>query len=316
MKTRKNYLDVLRGIGAILVIVGHLVDYNSKLKVIIYSFHIPLFFFISGYLYKKNTTKQQIINKSKSIIIPYFIFMFLSIIVNNDLNSNLDITDFLINILYLKGTIIWNSSLWFLPVFYFTSILYTIIDNRKANNRNYLYILFVLIIGIILMKYKIILPFGLHIVPFSIVFYYSGILANKININVFMQKKNTLMFFCLTVLTILLSLLNTRVNMSTNVYNDLLIYFITAHFGIISCYYVSYKIKKSYMLELFGKYSLEIFATQRLFFNVFVFLSSYSIFNRGMGKIPLTLLFYIIVCFIYDKLRKICYTKFTNNNKK
>lgn len=51
IKKREQWADILKGIGAILVVIGHLVLYEGNAKVYIYSFHMPLFFFISGYLY-------------------------------------------------------------------------------------------------------------------------------------------------------------------------------------------------------------------------------------------------------------------------
>lgn len=51
---RIGYIDSLRGFAILLVVVGHLIQYNyssfldSCLFNVIYSFHMPLFFFISG----------------------------------------------------------------------------------------------------------------------------------------------------------------------------------------------------------------------------------------------------------------------------
>lgn len=47
---KKNYIDIAKGIGIILVILGHS-GVNSEIKDFIYGFHMPLFFVISGYLY-------------------------------------------------------------------------------------------------------------------------------------------------------------------------------------------------------------------------------------------------------------------------
>lgn len=58
MKARRSDLDVFKGILIILMVLGHVIqtiispddfDNNIVFKVI-YSFHMPAFFFISGYL--------------------------------------------------------------------------------------------------------------------------------------------------------------------------------------------------------------------------------------------------------------------------
>ena len=53
-KRRLNYLDYAKGIGILLVVLGHI--YNNSVKLWIYSFHMPLFFIISGYLLEYNKT--------------------------------------------------------------------------------------------------------------------------------------------------------------------------------------------------------------------------------------------------------------------
>lgn len=54
MKQRVEYIDAMRGFAIILVIIGHLIQtyycnvYSNAIFRVIYSFHMPLFFFISG----------------------------------------------------------------------------------------------------------------------------------------------------------------------------------------------------------------------------------------------------------------------------
>lgn len=43
MKNRIGWVDLLRGVGMFLVIIGHTL-YNDFGRAIIYSFHMPLFF--------------------------------------------------------------------------------------------------------------------------------------------------------------------------------------------------------------------------------------------------------------------------------
>lgn len=96
-KNEINHITILRNISIILVILGHagciyagywsytVVNGNSSiLKFIteyIYSFHMPLFVFISGYIYIYNKEKRNkyksfielIINKAKRLLIPYLV---------------------------------------------------------------------------------------------------------------------------------------------------------------------------------------------------------------------------------------------------
>ena len=56
MKTREPVFDVMKGIGIILMLVGH-VPSTDWLYHFIYSFHMPLFMFASGFIY--NMTKND-----------------------------------------------------------------------------------------------------------------------------------------------------------------------------------------------------------------------------------------------------------------
>src|SRR5512140_3521698 len=51
MPKRIEYIDIARGIGILLVVLGHndFAAFSPFFHQVIYSFHIPLFFFLSGY---------------------------------------------------------------------------------------------------------------------------------------------------------------------------------------------------------------------------------------------------------------------------
>ena len=78
---RIAYIDAAKGIGILLMILGHTGMYGLPVVMhkMIYSFHMPMFFIISGFLF--NTKKYENVAFSKFIkrefikyIIPYFVF--------------------------------------------------------------------------------------------------------------------------------------------------------------------------------------------------------------------------------------------------
>nr|WP_315184834.1 acyltransferase family protein [uncultured Flavobacterium sp.] len=74
---RIKFLDVTKGIGIILVVIGHICN-NKSVTGIIYQFHMPLFFFISGYLFRiKKDEKSNFYTKLKQLGIPYLSFLFI-----------------------------------------------------------------------------------------------------------------------------------------------------------------------------------------------------------------------------------------------
>lgn len=76
MKHRNNIIDVMKGLAILCVMIGHTYWCPRWLYIFIFSFHIPLFFIISGYFAK---TREELamsgggyIRKSiKQLLIPY-----------------------------------------------------------------------------------------------------------------------------------------------------------------------------------------------------------------------------------------------------
>ena len=65
---RLDWIDIAKGIGIILVVLGHTLvpqvretGFAGFLWIFIYNFHMPLFFFLSGYLFEKDflTTRTK-----------------------------------------------------------------------------------------------------------------------------------------------------------------------------------------------------------------------------------------------------------------
>ena len=80
---RIEYIDIAKGIGIALVIVGHVVwggNYPMKgaesISNFIYSFHMPLFFIISGLCIKdsKNIAKPVLKKMARAYLLPYAIW--------------------------------------------------------------------------------------------------------------------------------------------------------------------------------------------------------------------------------------------------
>ena len=72
---RYNWIDWSKSIAIFLVIWGHVPMAQSGTYTFIYSFHMPLFFLISGYLYNpKKTIKEELYKNLKTLMLPYFIY--------------------------------------------------------------------------------------------------------------------------------------------------------------------------------------------------------------------------------------------------
>ena len=81
-KDRLYYLDMAKGISIMLVILGHILITDNPIKKWLYSFHLPLFFIISGCILSIKSIdmplSKRFKNRLRSLIIPYFCFSIIS----------------------------------------------------------------------------------------------------------------------------------------------------------------------------------------------------------------------------------------------
>ena len=133
--SRHIYLDIAKGTGIILVILGHISYLWDFSRIFIVSFHMPLFFVISGillYIKKEEdnspgaTTKKKL----KSVMLPYYLWSAAAILVYiiYYLLTGRDggwsaVLDHIVETLTLYGF----SVMWFLPAIFFSELYFLFI---------------------------------------------------------------------------------------------------------------------------------------------------------------------------------------------
>lgn len=112
---RLEFIDALKGFTIFLVIWGHTImqlgGYPNFTYSIIYSFHMPLFFIISGFFFNsslKLTLKDFLLKKSFQLLYPWFLWCII-LGIYQAINHQLDNTNYL-----QKGILIFNRWFWFL----------------------------------------------------------------------------------------------------------------------------------------------------------------------------------------------------------
>ena len=116
---RIEYIDCVKGIGILLVILGHILPDTSPLKISIYSFHMPLFFIAYGMVMKYMPLKELIVKRSRGILFPYLFWglAFTGFTVSKRLLCFFWSTN---ESILLSGS---NGMLWFLPVMFLAGII-------------------------------------------------------------------------------------------------------------------------------------------------------------------------------------------------
>ena len=83
---KNNHIAIAKAIGIILMVVGHSGCPNS-ISSFIYTFHMPLFFFFSGYFIKDINTRESLmvftLKKLKGLYLPYLRLSLLFLLLHN-----------------------------------------------------------------------------------------------------------------------------------------------------------------------------------------------------------------------------------------
>lgn len=295
MKKRIEYIDIAKGIGIILMVVGHSLSEDSKLRAFIYLFHMPLFFFISGVVFNElyfQNTKLLIKNKIKGLWYPFvkysIIFIFLhNLFVNLHIYENqgvtatynmLNIIKSIIRALLFMQTDWLLGALWFLWILFLSEFVFGFLGNfiSKITKENFNEILggicfLFFLIGMFLSVKEIKLPNRVSTFFVSIFFIYLGYMYSKMK-----EKIQYRLDICLILLSILvIASINIKVEMSKNYYSNHLLFLPLSLMGIYIIFYISTKFKKKKILKnmfsYLGKNTLIILALHILCFKIIIF---------------------------------------------
>lgn len=130
---RVESIDVLKGIGILFMVLGHM-HFSKIFNHYIFAFHMPLFFLISGYLYKTPESLMKAAGrKAKSLFIPYFSFgigYWILWLVLHGMETETPLV--LLWALLFNGIdgLVYESALWFLPTLCVVYILFSMIDRK------------------------------------------------------------------------------------------------------------------------------------------------------------------------------------------
>lgn len=302
-ETRIPWIDIVKGILIIAIVLGHVFT-DGKIRWWLYSFHVPAFFFISGYCYKrKESFGGYFKNKIRGIVIPYVIFSLISIlifylgsIVYTPLTTMAECNPIKNIIVMLYGNskpdgMRYNLPLWFLPCLFSVSMIAYGIDLfgdkwKKKHLVRLTGIILGIIIGIFFRNNEdIALPWHIETASSMLVWYLCGIECREYRIIESYTGKNrnnriiaVLVSMGILVVGACISFFNVRVvGVREEHYGVLGIYYVAAILGIVGCIGISVAISKCKLLEILGKNTLGVLVIHKfpiLFFQKFVPITS------------------------------------------
>lgn len=233
------WIDYAKSIGIYFVVLGHTHLY-TPLSNVIYTWLMPVFFFISGYLFsfEKNTSLKTFAWKRfKSLLIPYLwinlitylFWLFVGRKFGDD--SNLDICWYspLINTLLGNGKqMIHNIPTWFYICLYGLEMFYYIFF--KHVKKRYIGLIILIIAGYLNYTFNpYVLPFSLNTALVGMIFYGFGYeLKNR----KYIFKSNIIYIIFSLLLIIVVAHFNGRINMYKNYYGNYPLFLVGAFSGI------------------------------------------------------------------------------------
>lgn len=291
MASQKNTkFLILQTIGIILVVLGHKGGINLFTDWFpIYSFHMPLFMFISGYFYKTHNNDNLIYfikNKTKRLLIPYFVWNLIYGLIFTIL-TKMNIIDYsaqggkllslstLFIIPWIHGhQFIFNLSTWFVLILFLVQISYAIFRKIctyiKVNNE-YFFMVFFLFIGltsVVLANKGYITSYKAPIIKvmFSLSFFHFGYLYKE-KLEIRDNLNNITYFFILFVIQSIL--LKKYVNLDFSVawltsfnHENIFLPFLTSLTGILFWLRISKILVKSFeknkIVEYIGSHTWDI----------------------------------------------------------
>lgn len=194
MEQRNDWVDYAKALGILLVVYGHVARgvYNAGIAIpnsfyevtdsVIYSFHMPLFFFLSGLFFKNSLSKRGGLNltfsKIDTIFYPFVLWSILQgsieVFLSNYTNGNLTFTEVFAFLWEPRG------QFWFLYAlflfFIFTTLLFFCLKKILPSSVNQLYLL-LFILSIALYLNQSLLP-GIALfryIPDNLVYFIFGI---------------------------------------------------------------------------------------------------------------------------------------------
>lgn len=138
---RLGYLDMAKGIGIILVVAGHSGLVSENLLTWLASFHMPLFFIISGMLllHKKEEDKnygESIKKKAKGILLPYLYFSIIYMVINVLYifrHPELFTWDIILTNVLETTSLYGISVLWFLPALFLGEAVFLFLRKHTSH---------------------------------------------------------------------------------------------------------------------------------------------------------------------------------------
>lgn len=239
---RVDWIDIYRGLGIILMVAGH-VGFGAIFDKIIHGFHMPIWFFISGFLFKsgKRSTFETIKHRVKTLIVPYYInmlgyYFYWLFVEKGYQNGLLTCGKSFLGVSLGITSPIAGGGQWFLFALFFADIIYLELNKHlKQRKIQTVLISFLVLGGCIMPMFISRIPFSIDAAMVALAFYHFGY-SVKIAQS---DKRVPIKWWSAGIfgfITVVITMINGNVNMRSGEYANVLLFFLGAIAGILMMY--------------------------------------------------------------------------------
>lgn len=299
MTQRIEWLDNLRAIAIFFVVLGHTVGLPEVVEKLIFSFHMPIFFWISGLFAKQGIRDETfggfIAKRWRKRLIPYASFSAISYVTwffvfrhfGSQAELNISPIRPIIGFFYGNGINHWlvtNTVLWFFLCLFVTEIFFYFIIKVPSTLGMVLTLVGFSLVGYLDVYFNppdgFRLPWNVDIALTAVVFYGGGYLCKGYVLG---EMKSTswrwLVMISSLILYVTFSLLNRKVALVAGVYGNYAFFYLAAFSGIYFWMELAYVIPASQLLSKIGQNTLTIFSLHLL---VFPFITAILVYGLKM----------------------------------
>lgn len=190
---RNVVFDIMKGIGILAVIVGHLNDVPyMPVRHFCFSFHMPLFFLLAGYFHRNGDTRTVAVKTAKRLLIPYlatsFVMILNSAVKGYLAHDWLEVPKEICAVLFASGgdhqSLYFASfrpigAIWFLVALFWCKVIYNLLNTHK---NSYWIIPIISIAATLTDRYLINLPFAILPGLSALVYYMIGHIVKECSI--------------------------------------------------------------------------------------------------------------------------------------
>jgi fucose 4-O-acetylase-like acetyltransferase len=277
MQNKIESVYVIKGVAIALVVIGHYIpttspEYWHRINKLIYSFHMPLFFIVSGYLYgfsppAFHSYANHLKNKAKRLLIPFIsisiLYLVIKIVAGLFFKLKFPVSINSLISIFINPLDSYLPLLWFVYSLFIIFAIFPLFCYSVNYNLVLLGIL-VMLLYLLGLKTKI---FCLDLVFYNLPAFTFGFIVSFLNIDIDNIKPYQLKI--IGIISIML-FVTTYLFKNTGAINDLYVDFLIYLFGSIACIALSISIYLANLtitryLKIMGIFSMGIYLLHTMF---------------------------------------------------